>query len=194
MSNDAIRITQAVTLSENWNRLENVTFDYRRKDGLTQSLTREVYHVDDGATVLLHDDARRTVVLIKQFRLPMFLQGSPGYLIETPAGLLGGANAEERIKAEVEEEAGYRIATVKKVFEAIMMPGCAGHRVHFFTAAYTLADKVSTGGGVLDEGEEIEVLEVDFDAALAMIDRGEIVDAKTILLLQYARVNLFRSA
>jgi nudix-type nucleoside diphosphatase (YffH/AdpP family) len=191
MADDVAQVTEVVTLSENWNRLEKITFDYQRKDGVTQSLTREIYHVDDGATILLHDNTRRTVLLVRQFRLPLFLGGGSGYLVEAPAGLLGGANAEARIKAEVEEETGYQVSSVKKVFEAVMMPGCSGHRVHFFTAPYSAADRVSGGGGVADEGEDIQVLELSFEDALAMIERGEIVDAKTILLLQYARINVF---
>lgn len=194
MSRDErVRVREVVPLSDNWNRLERVTFDYCRRDGETQTLTREVYHVDDGATVLLYDLDRRKVVLIRQFRLPMFMQGGSGYLVEAPAGLVGSSSPEERIKAEIEEEAGYRISTVSKICEAVMMPGCAGHRVHLFSARYTPSDKVSNGGGIREEGEEIEVLEVDFDDALAMIERTEIIDAKTIILLQYAQANLFRS-
>lgn len=188
---EQVRVTEVALLSDAWNRLERVTFDYRRRNGATQMLTREVYHVDDGATVLLYDEARRTVVLIRQFRLPKYLRDGAGYMIEAPAGLIGDVSAEERIKAETEEEAGYRVSTVTKIFEATMMPGSTNHRVHFFIAPYTQADKVSNGGGILAEGEEIDVIEVGFDEALAMIDRGEIIDGKTIMLLQYARINLF---
>ncbi|MGN6087586.1 GDP-mannose pyrophosphatase [Trinickia sp.] len=191
---DRVRVTDVAVLSDDWNRLEKVTFDYRRSDGATQTLTREVYHVDDGATVLLYDVARRTVVLVKQFRLPMHLREGRGYMIEAPAGLVGNASPEARIKAEVEEEAGYRVKTVTKIFEAVMMPGCAGHRVHFFVAPYTPSDKVSAGGGMVVEGEDIEVIEVEFEEALAMVERGAIVDAKTILLLQHARIGLFGNA
>jgi nudix-type nucleoside diphosphatase (YffH/AdpP family) len=191
---ETINVTEVVQLSDNWNRLDKVTFDYRRKDGVIQSLTREVYHVDDGATVLLYDELRRTVLLIRQFRLPMYLHGGQGYLIEAPAGLLGDADAAERIKAEIEEETGYRVATVRKIFEAVMMPGCAGHKVHFFMASYSPSDKVSDGGGLEEEGEDIEVLELGIDDALSMVDCGEIVDAKTIMLLQYAKVHLVQTA
>lgn len=191
---ERVRVTEVAVLSDDWNRLEKVTFDYLRSDGATQTLTREVYHVDDGATVLLYDVVRRTVVLVKQFRLPMYLREGRGYMVEAPAGLVGDASPEARIKAEVEEEAGYRVEAVTKIFDAIMMPGSAGHRVHFFVAPYSPSDKVSAGGGMVVEGEDIEVIEVEFDDALAMVESGEIVDAKTIMLLQHARINLFAKA
>lgn len=187
---ERVTVTQSVVLSDEWNRLEKVSFDYTRSDGVTGSLTREVYHVDDGATALLYDETRRTVVLVRQFRLPLYLRGGPGYLLEAPAGLLGGARADERIKQEIEEEAGYRVKSVARVFEAIMMPGSAGHRVHCFVAPYSESDKVSCGGGLRHEGEDIEVVEMGIDEALAMMARGEIVDAKTMLLLLYAQANL----
>ncbi|RDU96141.1 NUDIX domain-containing protein [Trinickia dinghuensis] len=191
MHGDArINVTHTEVLSDDWNRLEKVSFDYTRVDGATQSLTREVYHVDDGATALLYDSVRRTVVLVRQFRLPSHLRGKPAYLLEAPAGLLDGSSAEARIKDEIEEEAGYRVKSVERVFEAVMMPGSTGHRVHFFVAPYSPADKVSDGGGLRHEGEDIEVVEMGFDDALAMVNRGEIVDAKTMLLLQYARIHL----
>lgn len=187
---ERIHVTQSAVLSDEWNRLEKVSFDYTRSDGTTQSLTREVYHVDDGATALLYDETRRTIVLVRQFRLPAYLRGGSGYLLEAPAGLLGGELADERIKQEIEEEAGYRVRSVTRVFEAVMMPGSAGHCVHCFVAPYSESDKVSGGGGLRHEGEDIEVVEMSIDEALGMMVRGEIVDAKTMLLLLYAQANL----
>jgi nudix-type nucleoside diphosphatase (YffH/AdpP family) len=189
---DRIRITSVDSLSENWNKLEKVNLEYTRADGETQSLSREIYHVGDGATLLLHDVARRTVVLVRQFRLPAYLRGASGDLLETPAGFLDGAAPEERMRLEAEEETGYRIASMQKVFEALMVPGCVTHAVHCFVAAYTPQDRVSAGGGLADEGEDIEVVELSIDEALAMIDRGEITDGKTIMLLLYAARNIFK--
>jgi nudix-type nucleoside diphosphatase (YffH/AdpP family) len=190
---ERIRITAIEPLSANWNKLEKVDFQYVRANGETQPLTREIYHVDDGATVLLYDAARRTVILVRQFRLPAYLRGTSGDLLETPAGFLDGAAPEARMKQEVEEETGYRIASMQKVFEALMVPGCVTHSVHCFVAAYTPQDKVSDGGGLVSEGEDIEVVELLVDDALAMIGRGEITDGKTIMLLQYAALSLLRN-
>jgi nudix-type nucleoside diphosphatase, YffH/AdpP family len=191
--NDRIRVTNVEQLSANWNTLEKVSFDYVRANGEMQPLAREIYHVDDGASALLYDAARRTVILVQQFRLPVYLRGAPGYLLETPAGFLDGANPEARMRQEVEEETGYRIASMQRVFEALMVPGCVTHAVHCFVAAYTPQDKVSDGGGLVSEGEDIEVVELSIDDALAMIGRGEITDGKTIMLLQYAALNLLRN-
>ncbi|SDI12119.1 NUDIX domain-containing protein [Paraburkholderia phenazinium] len=190
---ERIRITAIEPLSANWNKLEKVDFQYVRANGETQPLTREIYHVDDGATVLLYDAARRTVILVRQFRLPAYLRGTSGDLLETPAGFLDGTEPEARMRQEVEEETGYRIASMQKVFEALMVPGCVTHAVHCFVAAYTPQDKVSDGGGLVAEGEDIEVVELLVDDALAMIGRGEITDGKTIMLLQYAALSLLRN-
>ncbi|MFM0011351.1 NUDIX domain-containing protein [Paraburkholderia sediminicola] len=192
-SKDRIHITAIEPLSANWNKLEKIDFQYVRANGDTQSLTREIYHVDDGASVLLYHSQRRTVVLVRQFRLPAYLRGRSGYLLETPAGFLDGADPVARMKQEVEEETGYRIASMHKVFEALMVPGCVTHAVHCFVAGYTPEDKVSDGGGLMSEGEDIEVVELSIDDALAMISRGEITDGKTIMLLQYAALNLLRN-
>ena len=189
---DRIRITAVESLSADWNKLDKVHFQYRRADGETQALTREIYHVDDGATVLLYDLARRTVILVRQFRLPAYLRGASGDLLETPAGFLDGSAPEERMRHEAEEETGYRIRSMQKVFKALMVPGCVTHAVHCFVAAYTPKDKVSEGGGLASEGEDIEVVELLIDDALAMIGRGVITDGKTIMLLQYAALNMLR--
>jgi nudix-type nucleoside diphosphatase (YffH/AdpP family) len=191
-SKGRIHIIDIEPLSASWNKLEKISFQYMRADGETQPLTREIYHVDDGATVLLYDNQRRTVILVRQFRLPAYLRGTPGYLLETPAGFLDGADPEARMKQEAEEETGYRIASMQKVFEALMVPGCVTHAVHCFIAAYTPQDKISDGGGLVSEGEDIEVVELSIDDALAMIGCGDITDGKTIMLLQYAALNLLQ--
>jgi nudix-type nucleoside diphosphatase (YffH/AdpP family) len=189
---ERIRITSVERLSADWNKLEKVSFDYVRANGDTQSLTREIYHVDDGATVLIYNRTRRSVVLVRQFRLPAYLRGTPGDLLETPAGFLDGTDPEVRMRSEIEEETGYRLESMTKVFEALMVPGCVTHAVHFFVAEYAPHDKVSEGGGLASEGEDIEVVELSIDEALAMIRRGEIADGKTIMMLQYAALHVFR--
>ncbi|MBB6099500.1 nudix-type nucleoside diphosphatase (YffH/AdpP family) [Deinobacterium chartae] len=188
---DRVRVHDVRLLSDDWYVLKKTTFDYRRRDGTWQRQTRETYDRGNGATLLLYDPARRTVVLTRQFRYPAFVNGHDGLLIETPAGLLDRAEPEERIRLEVEEETGYRVGTVRPVFEAYMSPGSVTEKLHFFVAEYDPSSKVSQGGGVSEEGEDIEVLELEFEDALDLVARGEIVDAKTLLLLQYARLHLF---
>jgi nudix-type nucleoside diphosphatase (YffH/AdpP family) len=143
--------------------------------------------------ILLYDKVRRTVILVKQFRFPAFVNGEDDLLIEAPAGLLDSASPEARIRAEVEEETGYLVRDVEKVFEAFMSPGSVTERLYFFVGRYEPADRVSDGGGHADEGEDIEVLEVPFDRAMAMVASGEIRDAKTIMLLQHAALTIFRA-
>lgn len=190
---ERIRVTERVTLSNERRRLEKLTFEYDRSDGTTQLLNHEIYHVDDGAAGLLYDLERRTVVLVRQFRLPAYLQGGSGYTLEAAAGFLDGASPEDRVRTEIMEEAGYRVSSVKKVYEALMVPGCVIHTVYGFVSPYTANDKVAAGGGLLEEGEDISVVELSIDDALAMIESGEIVDAKTIMLLQYVALRLFRT-
>lgn len=192
MHDDEIRITSVERLAENWHTLENVTFDYLRADGRVQSLQREIYRVDDGATALLYDETRRTVLLVRQFRLPAYLRGTESRLLETPAGFLDGAAPKARMMEEIEEETGYRVGSLEKVFEALMVPGCVTHAVHCFVGRYTPADRIGNGGGLAHEGEDIEVIELSIDDALAMIGSGEIRDGKTIMLLQYAALHLLR--
>jgi nudix-type nucleoside diphosphatase (YffH/AdpP family) len=187
-----VRIVDVEVLSDDWYVLKKTTFDYQRADGSWQRQSRETYDRGNGATLLLYEPAHRTVVLTRQFRLPAFVNGHHGMLIEAPGGLLEQASPEERIRAEVEEETGYRVQTVRKVYEAFMSPGSVTEKVFFFVAEYAAATRVSKGGGIASEGEDIEVLELPFDEALAMIQRGEIVDGKTIMLLQYAALHLFR--
>ncbi|WP_416424744.1 GDP-mannose pyrophosphatase NudK [Pseudomonas sp. App30] len=190
MADSPIRITGKVLLSDNWYLLNKYTFDLRRRDGSWQTQTREVYDRGNGATILLYNLAKRTVVLIRQFRLPTFLNGHDGFLIETAAGLLDNASPEERIRLEVEEETGYRVKAIEKIFEAFMSPGAVTERIHFFIGEYEDGDRVHAGGGLEAEGEDIEVLELGFDEALAMVSNGQIVDGKTIMLLQYLELRI----
>jgi nudix-type nucleoside diphosphatase (YffH/AdpP family) len=190
MSEDRIRIHKVETLSHDWFLLQKTTFDYRRSDGSWQRQTRETYDRGHGATILLYNRARRTVVLVRQFRFPTYGNGHDGFLIEAAAGLLDRASPEERIKAEVEEETGYRISEVRKVFEAFMSPGSVTERLYFFVAEYDPASRAGLGGGIAEEGEDIEVLELRMDDAMQMMADGRIADGKTIMLLQYAALHL----
>jgi nudix-type nucleoside diphosphatase (YffH/AdpP family) len=192
MPEDRIRIHKVETLSDDWFVLKKTTFDYRRSDGTWQRQSRETYDRGHGATILLFNRELRTVVLVRQFRFPAFVEGHSGFLIEAPAGLLDQATPEVRIKAEVEEETGYRIGEVHKVFEAFMSPGSVTERLHFFVAEYDPASRPGSGGGVAEEGEDIEVLELTMEQAMAMMASGEIADGKTIMLLQYAALHLLR--
>ncbi|MEO8628968.1 MAG: NUDIX domain-containing protein [Betaproteobacteria bacterium] len=188
---ERIRIHSVEVLSDDWYVLKKTTFDYRRSNGTWQRQSRETYDRGNGATILLYNTARRSVILVRQFRFPAYVNGHHGLLIETPAGLLDQASPEERIKAETEEETGYRVHSVRKIFDAYMSPGSVTEKLHFFVAEYEPAEKRSSGGGVETEGEDIEVLELALDDALRMIRDGEVVDGKTIMLLQYAKLHLF---
>jgi len=188
---DRVRVESVKVLSDDWYVLTKTTFAFRRSDGTWQTQSRESYDRGNGAVILLYDPERRTVVLVRQFRYPAFVSGYDDLLIEAPAGLLDEASPEARIRAEVEEETGYKVGEVAKVFEAFMSPGSVTETLHFFIGRYSPADRASDGGGHPDEGEDIEVLELGFDTAMAMIGTGEIRDAKTIMLLQYAALHLF---
>jgi nudix-type nucleoside diphosphatase (YffH/AdpP family) len=135
---------------------------------------------------------QRTVVLVKQFRYPAYVSGYDDLMIEAAAGLLDNEAPEVRIRAEAEEEIGYRLGEVRKIFEAFMTPGAVTEKMHFFVAEYEPAMKIGSGGGLASEGEDIEVLELSIEQALAMVDDGRIVDAKTIMLLQYAALKIFK--
>ncbi|MEO3739783.1 nudix-type nucleoside diphosphatase, YffH/AdpP family [Kosakonia oryzendophytica] len=180
-----IRIISSTPLSENWGKLTQYTFDYRRRDGEWQRQSREVYDRGNGAVILLYNRAKRSVVLTRQFRLPLFVSQHHGFLLEAAAGLLDALDPEERIKHEAEEETGYRIEQVEKVFEAWMSPGSVTEKLHFFIAEYDDSRRINEGGGLIDEGEDIEVVEMDFATALAGIRSGDIADGKTIMLLQH---------
>lgn len=192
--NDPIRVLEEKTLSDDWYVLKKTTFRYQRRDGQWQTISRETYDRGNGATLLLYNTAERKVVLTRQFRFPTYVNGNlNGRLIETAAGLLDDVEPADRIRREVEEETGYVIDEVKPIFNAYMSPGSVTERVYFFVAEYTADNKESEGGGNIEEGEDIEVLEYSFDSALSMISNGEICDGKTIMLLQYAALNIFES-
>lgn len=187
MSN--INILSTEVLSDNWYILNKVTYEITQSDGSTQIQNREAYDRGNGATILLYNAAQQTIILTRQFRLPTFLNGNPsGMLIEACAGLLDQDNPEDCIKRETEEETGYQISEVTKVFEAYMSPGSVTEIIHFFIAAYDKSMKIHHGGGLAHEEENIEVLEFPFEMALKMIDSGEIKDAKTIILIQHLRL------
>ncbi|MDZ3826908.1 MULTISPECIES: NUDIX domain-containing protein [Pseudomonas] len=187
MNHRNVRIVAQHLLSDNWYLLKKIDFELQRRDGSWQALSREVYDRGNGATIALYNLAQRSVILIRQFRIPTFVNDHDGYLIETAAGLLDNASPEERIRLEAEEETGYRVRSVRKVYEAFMSPGSVTERLHFFVGEYHPEDRISDGGGLADEGEDIEVLELPFDQALAMVDDGRIMDGKTIILLQYLK-------
>ncbi len=190
MSSPKIEILKSEILSDNWYTLRKVTFNFQKKDGNWETQIREAYDRGNGATILLYNKDSKTVILTQQFRLPTYMNGNEtGMMIETCAGLLEEENAEECIRRETEEETGYEISAVKKVFEIYMSPGSVTEIIHFFVAEYTKDMKVNEGGGAADEHENIDVLELDFNKAYDMIASGEIKDAKTIMLLQYAKIN-----
>lgn len=188
-----IKINDIKQLSDNYFSLLRYDFSYHRNDGTWQDQMREVYDCGDGAAILLYNLKQRTIILIKQLRLPAFLNGHDDLMLEVPAGLLDAAHPETRIIAEVEEETGYRIRHVKKIMEAFVSPGAVKQKLHLFIGEYSASDKVSQGGGHHHEGEDIEVLEVMFDDAVSMIKTGQLVDAKAIMLIQYAQLNLFKA-
>lgn len=187
---DRVKMHATTILSMRKYLLRNFEFSWRRTNGSWQRQQREIYDKGDGAAVLLYDRARQTVILIRQFRMPAFVSGYPDMMVEVAAGVLDGADPATRIKAEIEEETGYQVSHVEKVMETYMSPGAFTEKLHLFIAEY--AARPGKGGGLEEEGEDIEVLELPFARAYAMIASGEIVDAKTIMLLQYARLNLFR--
>jgi len=189
---DRIRVKDVRLLSDNHYTLKTTTFEWRRANGEWQTQHRESYDRGNGATLLPYSLKQRTVVLVRQFRYPAYVNGYDDLLIEAAAGLLDNETPEARIRAEAEEETGYRLREVRKVFEAFMSPGAVTEKLHFFVAEYEPEMRIGSGGGIADEGEEIEVLELPIDEALAMIGDGRIVDAKTIMLLQYAALNIFR--
>lgn len=185
-----INILKTQILSDNWYVLKKITYTYTKKDGSVQTQTRETYDRGNGAVILLYNKEQGTVILTRQFRLPTYINGNEnGMLIEACAGLLDKDNPEDCIRRETEEETGYKIKEVRKVFEAYMSPGSVTEILYFFIAAYSKEMKVAAGGGVEHEEENIEVLEMDINKAMAMIETGEIKDGKTIMLLQYIKLH-----
>jgi nudix-type nucleoside diphosphatase (YffH/AdpP family) len=187
---EQVKIIKEELLSDNWYSLKKYDYEILKKDGRWQKQTREVYDRGNGAAILLYHSKNKTVILTRQFRLPSFVNGNEnGFLIEACAGLLDQDNPEEAVKRETEEETGYRIRDVRKIFEAYMSPGSVSEILHFFIGEYSETMKVHEGGGVDHEQEDIEVIETGFEEALAMIETGGIKDAKTIMLLQYMKIN-----
>ncbi len=190
MANAIIRILEKKLLSDNWYKLWRYTYEFQDKNGLWQSHQREAYDRGNGATILLYCPERSTVILTRQFRLPTYVNGNPdGMMLETCAGLLDQDNPEDAIRRETEEETGYSIQEVQKVFEVYMSPGSVTEILYFFVAAYSSSHKVNDGGGIEQEQENIEVVEMPFKEALEKMKSGEIRDAKTIMLLQYAQIH-----
>lgn len=186
-----LQIHEVRTLAEDWSVLKKTRLSFRRSDGRWQEQWRETYDRGDGAVILLYDRTRRTVLLTRQFRYPAYVNGYDDLLIEAPAGLLDRVAPEARIRAEVEEEAGVRVGLVEPLMDVFMSPGSVTERLHFFAAPYYPADRIGAGGGRAEEGEDIGVIEMTIDAALAAIRSGHIRDGKTIILLQHAALHIF---
>lgn len=188
--NPRVKNIKTEVLSDNWYTLRKVTYDFQKKNGEWQTQNREAYDRGNGATILLYNPQQGTVLLTRQFRMPTFLNGNEtGMLIEACAGLLDQDNPEDCIRRETEEETGYKITEVRKVFEAYMSPGSVTEILYFFVAEYSKAQKMNDGGGLEHDQEDIEVLEIPFQDALKMMERGDIRDGKTIMLLQFATIN-----
>lgn len=187
--NERVKNLRTETLSDNWYTLKKITYDYF-SNGQWKTMNREAYDRGNGAVILLYNKELKTVILTRQFRLPTFINGNEtGMLVEACAGLLDKDNAEDCIKRETEEETGYKISEVKKIFEAYMSPGSVTEMLYFFIAEYSKDMKVNEGGGLAHEQEDIEVLEIKLDEAMKMTGTGEIKDGKTIMLLQYMALN-----
>ncbi len=190
MNNDHIKINSIDILSDNWYVLKKINFDYQLGNGNWQNQNREAYDRGNGAVILLYNKVQKTIILTKQFRMPTYINGNDdGMMIELPAGLLDNDQPEVAIKRETEEETGYRISKVEKIFEAYMSPGSVTEILYFFIGEYKKEMKVGEGGGHEDEHENIEVLEISFSESLEMMKNGEIKDAKSIMLLQFAQIN-----
>lgn len=185
-----LKIIENIQLSDNWYKLNKITFNIKNKNGELQTRIREVYDRGNGAAIFLYNPTKKNIILTRQFRLPAYLNESDeGMMIEVCAGMLDNQSPEKCIIKETEEETGYRITKVRKVFEAYMSPGAVTEKLHFFIAEYNEGMKVSEGGGLEEEQEDIEVIEMSFDSAYEMMTSGAINDAKTIILLQYAKIN-----
>ncbi|WP_298553946.1 NUDIX domain-containing protein [uncultured Algibacter sp.] len=190
MKNKQIKNINKKLLSDNYYILNRVNFDYLMPNGKWVNQMREVYDRGDGAGILLYNKEKQTVILTKQFRMPTYLNDNKdGMLVEVAAGMLDKDNPEACIIRETEEEVGYRLKSVKKIYEAYSSPGVMTEKMHFFIGEYTDGMKVNEGGGLDNEGEDIEVLEIPFKEAIKMLNNGEIVDTRTIVLLQYAIIH-----
>ncbi|MEH6512258.1 MAG: GDP-mannose pyrophosphatase NudK [Maribacter arcticus] len=190
MSNKKVKDIKREILSDNWYTLNKYTFEYQKADGTWETQQREAYDRGNGAAILLYNTKKGSVVLTKQFRMPTYVNGNnDGMMIEVCAGLLDGDNPADCVRKETEEETGYKISNVKKVMQTYMSPGSVTEILYLFVGEYDESMKVSEGGGAEDETENIEVLELNFDKAMDMITTGEINDSKTIMLLQYSKLN-----
>ena len=190
MKKAPIKNIKKTLLSDNYYTLYKLNFDYQMPDETWVHQMREVYERGHGAGILLYNTTKKTVVLVKQFRMPSFLNDKKdGFLIEIPAGILDEDNPEQCILRETEEETGIRLKSVKKIYEGYSSPGVLTEKMHFFTGEYTDDMKVSMGGGLASESEDIEVLEVPFKEAIDMLENGNIIDTRTIVLLQYAQIH-----
>ncbi len=190
MNNKRIKIKSKENLNNTWFSVEKINFDYKLDDGTWQNQTRDIHDHGNGAAILLYNKTKKTILLTRQLRMATYLNGNDdGLMIEVPAGLLDADTPETCIIREVEEETGYRIPSVTKVQEAYMTPGAVTELLHLFIGEYNDTMKVSEGGGLIDEHENIEVLEVKYSKAIQMINNGVIKDAKTIMLIQYAIIN-----
>ena len=185
MDGKTIHICDVETIAHDKGKLLNVSYEQRRRDGEQQRRKREIYDNGNSAVILPYDPDHKTVLLTRQLRLPVFLQDGTERTVEACAGKLDGEKAEQRIVKEMQEELGYRIAKVQPLFELYVSPAAVMEKICFFTCAYSPADKISDGGGLKEEGEDIDVVEVTLEKAAAMIATGEIVDAKTVVLIQY---------
>jgi nudix-type nucleoside diphosphatase (YffH/AdpP family) len=189
-ANPRVRVKDVELTSAGWHVLRRTTFDYQHRDGHWSTEARETYDRGNGATILLYDTDRKTVLLSRQFRYPVYVNGHPdGMLIEAPAGLLDEDDPETAVRRETSEEVGVDVAELTHVFDSFMSPGSVTERVHFYAASYSAASRSGPGGGLADDGEDIEVVELPFDEALAMTLDGRISDAKTIMLLQWAALH-----
>jgi nudix-type nucleoside diphosphatase (YffH/AdpP family) len=185
--NPAVVVRGVELTSDGWHVLRRTTYDYHRRDGSWTTEQRETYDRGNGAAILLYDPARATVLLTRQFRYPAYVNDHPdGMLIETAAGLLDDDDPETAIRREASEELGVSVGALTHVYDAYMSPGSVTERLHFYAAPYSPEDRTSSGGGLVDDGEDIEALEVGIDSALAMVRDGRICDGKTIMLLQWA--------
>jgi GDP-mannose pyrophosphatase NudK len=188
--NPRVKINSIDILSNNWYTLKKVNYEFQGKDGVWKTLSREAYDRGNGATIFLFNKASKTIILTRQFRMPTYINGNEtGLLIETCAGLLDKDNPEDCIRRETQEETGYKVSDVRKIFEAYMSPGSVTEVLYFFVAEYSKEMKVNEGGGAAGENENIDVMEIPFTEALAMLRNGGIKDGKTIILLQYAQLN-----
>ncbi|GAB3900492.1 GDP-mannose pyrophosphatase NudK [Larkinella knui] len=193
MNNLRVQLVKEEILSDNWYTLRKITFKYQRKNGVWETQSREAYDRGNGATILLHNPEKNTIILTRQFRMPTYVNGNTsGRLIEACAGLLDNDNPEDAIRRETEEETGFVVTNIRKVFEAYMSPGSVTEKLYFFMADYSDSTEKRSGGGI-DE-EDIDVLELPLPQAMQMITEGEIVDGKTIMLLQQLCIQQYQVA